>query len=152
MSEKQLHNKVFIIHGHNEEVKQSIARLIEKCNIQVIILHEQPNNGQTIIEKIECYNDADAAICLLTADDIGYEKNSTQKNRRARQNVILETGYFIGKLSRKKVIIVAENDLELPSDLQGIVYINKHNDNSWKLSVLKELKSIGYNIDLNDVV
>lgn len=139
-------SKVFVVHGHNGEFREAVARLIEKQNIEAIILSEQANNGKTIIEKIEEYSDVGAAICLFTADDTGKANSSEDYRNRARQNVIFEAGYFMGKLSRKNVIILSEKNLELPSDMQGIVYIDS---NSWQLTLLQNLKSIGFNIDFN---
>ena len=141
-------DKIFIVHGHDGELKQAVARIIEKQGIEAIILSEQANKGRTIIEKFEDYSDVGGAICLFTADDYGRAKKDTTDNTRARQNVVLETGYFMGKLGRSKVVVVAENGLELPSDMQGIVYTDKNN---WQFDVLKELKAIGYTIDYNKI-
>jgi hypothetical protein len=94
------HNhKVFIVHGHNELMKQSVARLIEKIGLEAVILHEQPNQGLTVIEKFISNSSVDFAIVLLSADDIAYNAQSGQQSakHRARQNVIFELGYFIGK-------------------------------------------------------
>lgn len=142
------YNKIFIVHGHNGELKETVARLIERQGINPVILHEQVNLGATIIEKIEKNSDVHAAICLFTADDIGRLNGKVKENRRARQNVVFETGYFMGKLGRTNTIIVSENDIEIPSDLQGIVYVDT---NEWKFKILKELKGIGYNIDYNKI-
>ena len=91
------YKKVFIVHGHDAELKEATARLIERQGIKPIILHEQANKGATIIEKIEANSDVQAAICLFTADDVGKGKKEEKENTRARQNVVFETGYFIGK-------------------------------------------------------
>lgn len=139
-------NKIFIVHGHDGELKQSVARLIEKQNIDAIILSEQVNQGRTIIEKFEDYSDVSGAICLFSADDFGRAKADEIERHRARQNVVFEAGYFMGKLDRSRVVIIAENEVELPSDMQGIVYTNKNN---WEIDVLKELKAMGYSIDFN---
>ncbi len=139
-------NKVFIVHGHNELLKQSVARLIEKQGLEAVILHEQPNRGAAIIEKFESNKDVGAAISLFTSDDIGRKKDSADEKSRARQNVVFETGYFMGCLGRNKVIIIAEENVELPSDMSGIVYTNS---NAWEVEVLKELKAIGFPIDFN---
>lgn len=141
-------DKVFIVHGHNDELKESIARLIDRQEITPIILHEQVNRGATIIEKIESNSDVQAAICLFTADDLGKEKNDREEKLRARQNVIFEAGYFIGKLGREHTIIISDENIEIPTDLQGIVYTNS---TDWKLSILKELRAIGYSIDYNKI-
>lgn len=141
-------DKIFIVHGHNAELKEAAARLIERQGIKPIILHEQVNRGATIIEKIESNSDVQAAICLFTADDLGRGKEEQKENLRVRQNVVFETGYFIGKLGRKNTIIISDIDIEIPSDLQGVVYTNSA---EWKFSVLKELRAIGYSIDYNKI-
>lgn len=142
-------SSVFIVHGHDEALKQSVARLIEKQNIQAIILHEQPNQGATIIEKFEKNSCVGAAVCLFTADDIGKALSENQEKKRARQNVVFETGFFMGSLGRDHVVLLAERGIELPSDLQGVVYTDS---TLWEFEVLKELKAIGYEIDLNKAI
>lgn len=140
------YDKVFIVHGHDNALKQEVARIIEKQGIEAIILSEQANGGKTIIEKIEENSDVGAAICLFTGDDYGRAKDATSENLRARQNVVFEAGYFMGKLGRGNVILIASPDIEIPSDLQGVVYTNK---DMWQTDVLRELKAIGYNVDFN---
>lgn len=139
-------DKIFIVHGHDGELKHAVARLVEKQGIGAIILSEQANKGKTIIEKFEENSDVSGAICLFTADDLGRAKDNSNEQPRARQNVVFEAGYFMGKLGRSRVVIIAESGIELPSDMRGIVYTNKNN---WEVEVLKELKAMGYNIDFN---
>lgn len=138
--------KIFIVHGHDGEIREAVARLIEKQNITPIILNEQANQGKTIIEKFEKYSDVTSAICLFTSDDRGKANNETDYKNRARQNVIFEAGYFIGKLGRKNVILVADENVEIPSDMSGMVYANR---NEWRFKLLKELKAMGFSIDYN---
>lgn len=140
------YDKVFIVHGHDNALKQEVARIIEKQGLEAVILSEQANGGKTIIEKIEENSDVGAAICLLTGDDYGRAKDATSENLRARQNVVFEAGHFMGKLGRGNVILIASPDIEIPSDLQGVVYTNK---DMWQTDVLRELKAIGYNVDFN---
>lgn len=83
---------------------------------------------------------------MFTGDDHGKAKDATSENLRARQNVVFEAGYFMGKLGRENVVLIANPDIEIPSDLKGVVYTN---EKSWQIDVLKELKAIGYAIDLN---
>lgn len=139
-------SKVFIVHGHNGELKEAVARIIEKQSLEAIILSEQTNRGKTIIEKFEANSNVGAAICLFTADDKGRSASDTSEQGRARQNVVFETGYFIGKLGRENIIIIADSSVEIPSDLSGVVYTDK---SDWRIEVLKELREIGYGIDLN---
>lgn len=139
-------SKVFVVHGHDEALKQEVARIVEKQGLEAIILSEQANHGKTIIEKFEENTDVGAAICLFTGDDYGKAKDVEDDNLRARQNVVFEAGYFMGKLGRENVILIANPEIELPSDLQGVVYTNK---DMWQTDVLRELKAIGYNVDFN---
>lgn len=146
MARTKEYKKVFIVHGHDNALKQEVARMVEKQGLEAIILSEQANRGKTIIEKFEEHSDVGAAICLFTGDDYGKAKDATSENLRARQNVVFEAGYFMGKLGRENVIIVADKNLELPSDMQGVVYTDAGN---WKTEVLQELDKIGYAIDFN---
>lgn len=139
-------HKVFIVHGHDGELKEAVARIIEKQGIEAVILSEQANQGKTIIEKFENYSDVGGAICLFTADDIGKSKKEASDHARARQNVVFEAGYFIGKLGRDHIVILADDGIEMPSDLSGVVRTNTGN---WQFELLKELKAMGYAIDLN---
>ncbi|MCD6153547.1 MAG: nucleotide-binding protein, partial [Syntrophobacterales bacterium] len=110
--------KIFVVHGRNNEIKEAVARFLEKIGLSPIILHEQPNSGRTIIEKFEQYsNDISYAVVLLTSDDIGGIKDKNPKLQpRARQNVILELGYFMGRLGRSRVCALYDKGVELPSD------------------------------------
>lgn len=139
-------SKIFIVHGHDGELKQSVARIIEKQGIDAIILSEQANQGRTIIEKFIAHSDVRGAICLFTADDIGKAREASEENQRARQNVVFEAGFFIGKLGREQTVLLADPGIEMPSDLSGVVYTDTKN---WQLDLLRELNAMGYNVDLN---
>jgi predicted nucleotide-binding protein len=153
---RTLNNKIFIVHGHNESMKQSVARVIEKLELDPIILHEQSNQGNTVIEKFMTHSNVGFAIVLLSADDVGYSIKDGEKKakKRARQNVILELGFFIGKLGRNRVIALVENmnDFELPSDINGVVYVPYDSNESWKFGIARELMANGYNLDANRII
>lgn len=142
--------KVFIVHGHDAEAKLEVARFIEKLGLEPIILHEQVSDGLTIIEKIERYSNVGFGIVLYTPCDIGYAKeNEKEKMVRARQNVVFEHGYLIGKLGRNNVCALVKEAVETPNDISGIVYIPLDNNEGWKISLAREMKSSGYQIDFN---
>lgn len=147
-------NAVFVVHGHDDATKEKVARFIEKLGLEVIILHEQVNRGMTIIEKFEEYSrKAEFAVVLYTPDDVAYPLGNEKQSRpRARQNVVLEMGYFIGTLGRDKVCVLYKGDVELPSDILGVVYTKIDDAEAWKLNVAKELKLAGYDIDLNKLI
>lgn len=152
IEKRTLTNKIFIVHGHNNEIKQTVARTITKLKLEPIILHEQIEQGRTIIEKFEKNSsDVNFAIILLTADDDGKAKNETDFKTRARQNVVFEMGYFIGKLGRERVFLLLENGVDKPGDLDGIVYIPIDNADGWKLKLVRELKAAGYRVSADDL-
>ena len=124
-----------------------------KLNLAPIILHEQRNLGDTIIEKLERTSPVAFSVVLLTPDDKACPNTdiSTLKPR-ARQNVVFELGFFIGILGRKKVCALYTEGVELPSDFQGVVYIPFDSSGAWRLSLAKELKASGLDIDLNNAL
>lgn len=120
--------------------------------LKPVVLHEQPNEGRTIIEKFEDYTDVRFAVVLLTPDDVGgLQDNAGDTKPRARQNVIFEFGYFIGKLGRERVCALVKGNVEKPSDYDGVLYIQLDDSEGWKMRLVRELKSAGYNIDANRV-
>lgn len=134
--------KVFIVHGHDDNAKNEVARFIQKLGLQEIILHEQKNRGMSIAEKLEANSDVQAAVVLLSADDKARKRRSKKEYDRARQNVILELGYFWGKLDRKNVFAINVGKVEIPSDIHGILYIPYDKDGAWKISLFRELQDI----------
>ena len=141
--------KVFIVHGHNEELKLSVARTLEKLGLEPVILHEQPNGGKTIIEKLEFNSDVGFVVVLLTPDDEGKAKTEGRLKDRARQNVLVELGYFIGKLGRKKVLPIYIEGVEVPSDFNGVLYTLFDKAGHWRFDLVRELKNTGYLVDAN---
>lgn len=143
-------NKAFIVHGHDEGARESAARFLDKLGIMPVILHEQASGGRTVIEKLEHNADVDFAVVLLTPDDVGNIKtDSGNLNPRARQNVILELGYFVGKLGRNRVCALYKGSVELPSDFVGVVFVDMDNAGAWRFHLAKELREAGFNVDLN---
>ena len=140
--------KVFAIHGHDEAAKHEVARLIQKLGLVPVILAEQPSKGRTIIEKFDEHADVGYAIALLTADDIGSRQGEDGARPRARQNVIFELGYFIGRLGRERVCALTKGEPEIPSDYSGVVYISM-DAGDWKTELTRELKAADFNIDAN---
>jgi predicted nucleotide-binding protein len=145
-------SSVFIVHGHDDLLKIETARFIEQLGIKAIILHEQASSSMTIIEKIEEYTNVSFGIILYTPCDVGAKKSeSPELNPRARQNVVFEHGYLIGKLGRKNVCALVKAHVETPSDISGVVYISVDTNGAWKYTLAKEMKASGYSIDMNKI-
>jgi hypothetical protein len=144
-----LSRKIFIVHGHDDAAKEAVARFIHQMDLSPVILNEQPNEGQTIIEKFEkSSSEVGYAVVLLTPDDVGAPKNKPEELKpRARQNVIFELGYFAAKLGRKNVCALYKGGIEIPSDYHGVVYISMDSAD-WKMRLAMEIKQV-IPIDLN---
>ena len=146
---------VFVVHGHDEEMKHSVARVLSKLGMDQIILHERANQGKTVIEKFEKNADVQFAVVLLSPDDMAYPLSASPSNAkpRARQNVILELGYFVGRLTRECVFALKREDtLELPSDFSGVVYTPYDTAGQWRFELVRELKAAGYDVDANALI
>jgi predicted nucleotide-binding protein len=147
-------NQIFVVHGHDGAMKQEVARTLERLELNPIILHEQPNAGLTIIEKLEKYSNVSAfAVILLSPDDFGFSKDQSSENAkpRSRQNVVFELGFFIGKLGRDRVTALYKKVeiFDQPSDYDGVIYIPFDENEGWKMRLVKELNACGFNVDAN---
>lgn len=119
---------VFIVHGHDEKTKLETKNYLQnQLHLpEPIILHEQKSGGRTVIEKFERNAiRADFAVVLLTPDD-RFTGPDDKEKYRARQNVILELGYFLGTFGRDsgRVLLLHKGLLEIPSDISGVIYID----------------------------
>ncbi len=141
-------SEIFIVHGRDAGAKDEVARFVEKLRLKPIILAEMPSEGRTIIEKFEAHAGVGYAIVLLTADDSG-ALHGEESQPRARQNVIFELGFFIGKLGRERVCALTRGGPEIPSDYAGVVYIPMDGGGSWEMLLMRELKAAGLEVDAN---
>ena len=139
--------RVFVVHGHDDAPREMVARFISKLGLEPVILHEQPNLGMTVIEKLNANGNVGYAVVLLTPDDIGRGKSESSEHPRARQNVILELGYFLGRLGRDRVVALLKDSIEIPSDYMGVVYVDFDSAGAWRQKLGRELQSVGYEID-----
>lgn len=144
-------DEVFIVHGRKEGPRETVARFLTKLGFKPIILQEQASEGRTIIEKFERHSNVGYAVVLLTAEDRGGldEADPATYASRARQNVILELGYFVGKLGRRRVCVFYEEGVEVPSDFHGVVYASLDAGGAWKLLLAREMKAAALDVDLN---
>ena len=146
-------NEVFIVHGRDDGTKNTVARFLERLDLQPIVLADQPNRGFTTIEKFEHHAQVSCAVVLLTPDDVGSLKGTENiLSPRARQNVIFELGFFFGSLGRGRVCALTKGDVEIPSDYAGVVYIPFDDHGGWQLALSRELQAAGFTIDANRVL
>jgi predicted nucleotide-binding protein len=143
--------EIFIVHGHDDGLKHEVARLIERLELTPVILHEQIDKGRTIIEKFEEHSGTCGfAVVLLTPDDIGSHKDQCANQKsRARQNVIFELGFFVGRLGRQRVCALQKGDIELPSDYMGVLYKQVDTAGAWKSTLAREIKGSGISLDIS---
>ncbi|WP_320042048.1 nucleotide-binding protein [uncultured Desulfobacter sp.] len=139
-------SQVFIVHGHDDLAKLEMADFIESMGLEPIILHMQASSGRTIIEKIEHYSNVGFGIVLYTPCDVGSKAGALNSAYRARQNVVFEHGYLIGKLGRPRVAAIVKDTVETPNDISGVVYVALDPQGSWKEELKTEMRSVGYQV------
>ena len=144
-------NKIFVVHGHDNEMKLAVVQTLQKLDLDPIILHEKPNSGRTLIEKISDYAHVSFAVVLLSPDDLAYpeEKTPDESKYRAEQNVIFELGYFLGRLGRQNVIAIyrKKKDFEIPNDYNGVLWIEYKS--GWYFKLINELQASNFDVDAN---
>lgn len=143
--------RVFIVHGQDEGKKYELEAYLQKLLSEApVILHQEPNGGKVLIEKLESSaSSVGYAIVLLTADDLGRAKqfDSEEDRFRARQNVVFEMGFFFGLIGRSRVAVLYEESVERPSDIAGLVYIALDAAGGWKGKLASEIDHVGIAVD-----
>ncbi|ALW86673.1 hypothetical protein AUC43_17250 [Hymenobacter sedentarius] len=142
---------IFIVHGRDHDTRNEVQRVLHSLSIPTIVLEKEGDAGQTVIQKFEreaarC----EYAIILCSPDDEGRLRTKGRKTAaaadsprpRARQNVVLELGYFLGRLGRDKVFMLHTGNIEQPSDLAGIIY--QPGNINWQQKLVRELRDAGF--------
>jgi len=136
------------MHGRDHDVRDAVVSFLAELGVNVIVLEQQASQGQTIIEKFERQaKGISLALALLTPDDVGYPKGRPNEAKsRARQNVFFELGYFVARMGRKGVVALCDGEIEFPSDLYGVVYIERGNNDTWQIQLIRELRACGIHV------
>jgi predicted nucleotide-binding protein len=155
-SSSALSNRIFVVHGHDHATKTELEVFLTSLGIEPVVLHRQPDQGRTLIEKFEQHSDVGFAFILLTPNDVAYKADQEtladvdrKKEFRARPNVIFEFGYFVGNLGRRRVCCLVKGEVARPSDIDGLVYkAIPESIEAIGFSIIKELKAAGYTIKI----
>jgi predicted nucleotide-binding protein len=151
-----LSNRVFVVHGHDDEMKQAVARTLERLGLESVVLHEFPDKGRTIVEKFTDHAEVSFAVVLLSPDDMGCERSGfpDQARPRGRQNVILELGFFLGRIGRARVAVLhrEEPQFEMPTDYSGVLFIPFDSPGKWQFRLVQELGAAGFAVDANHLL
>jgi predicted nucleotide-binding protein len=146
--------QVFVVHGHDDGMREQVASLLRRLHLEPVILQQEPDQGRTIIEKFEAHAlEVGYAVVLLSPDDFGKGPDQNEwpsKPNRARQNVVLELGYFMGSLGRARTAALYRSGAELPSDIHGLLYVS-FDDADWQLRLAREMRAARLPVDLNDL-
>jgi len=142
--------RVFIVHGHNTDVRNQVELLLTQLGYDPIVLFKEASMSRTIMEKLESESkDSCYSVVLYTKCDEGRVKGATEFNPRARQNVVFEHGYMCAKFGRDHVCALVEDGVEVPGDLSGVIFIPYDNGGVWRYEIAKEMRAIGLEADSN---
>jgi len=143
-------NKIIVVHGQDNEMKTDVTQTLQKLDLEPIIIHEKPSSEQNIIEKISDYAHVSFAVVLVSPDDQASPKETPDETKyRAKQNVIFELGYFLGRLGKQNVIAIyrKKKDFEIPNNYTGVLWIEYKT--GWYFELIKELKACNFDVDAN---
>ena len=144
---------IFLVHGHDHALREKVRRYLEHATERsIVVLDEQPNKGRDVLSKLLDHAlEAAFAVVLMTGDDEGRVAGGGSWSPRARQNVILELGLFLGLLGRNRVVALYETSVEMPSDYSGVLWVPIEGD-GWAMRLASELKAAGIEVNLNKVI
>jgi predicted nucleotide-binding protein len=144
-------DKVFLVHGRDDATKNEVALFLRSIGLEPIILHTRPHRGRNILTKFQEESEGAAfAVILMTPDDEGALVGGTPQ-KRARQNVVFELGFFIGKLGTPNVAALVKGHIERPSDFDGIGYIDFDPNGEWKRLLAREMHDAQIPFDASKV-
>jgi predicted nucleotide-binding protein len=150
---KDERTKIFVVHGHDTPALEQLELVLRRLGLDPYILQNNDGESKTLIEALEqqIYKEAAFGIVLLTPDDYGYPKTKTDQDRqpRARQNVILELGMVLASLGRERMVLLKKGALELPTDVNGIIYL-EFNDHVKEVAVKLATRMKGAGIGIED--
>ncbi len=148
--------RVFISHGHDAEMREDTQAFIKQVGLEPVTLEDSPSEGRTVIEKLEHYSNVPFAVILFSPDDLAYSGRElpSEAKPRARQNVVLELGYFLAKIGRSNVLVLQRmsEGFEKPSVIDGVMYVSYDESGKWKSSLAVELQARGHDIDVSQLL
>lgn len=152
-------DSVFIVHGHDEEFLAQVESFLQSLGIRTLVLKRLGSGEQSLLGKFfDHSSDAHFAVALVSADDYGAglfqydlpEVRDRSLQFRSRQNVILELGFFYGRLGWERVFVLSKRpprrfpNFERPSDLNGVVFDEVDESGRWKLLLRERLRQAGF--------
>ena len=158
--DSELHRSVFVVHGHSDKALGELERFLTSVGVQPIVLSRRGESAQSLFQKFMAVaSKARFAVVLLSSDDFGasrrqYDAEGVGERAlqfRARQNVVLELGFFYGRLGWENVFVVYEHpdqvfpNFERPSDLDGVVF-DSMSDAAWQRNLQARLEKAGFAI------
>ncbi len=139
--------RIFIVHGHDHHLRDTLAEILRKLGFEPIVLQDEASRSLTIIEKLERdTGNVGFAVVLYTPDDF-CRQAGTVENARCRQNVVFEHGLLIGLLGRDRTCAIVHGDVEVPSDIHGMIYEQVRDLKGEAIKIARVLKNAGYSID-----
>jgi len=148
-------NSVFLVHGHDHEFRDEVDQYLQTLGIRSVILSKVGAGSQSLLLKFQTLaTQARFAVVLMSADDVGASRRQYENAERgghqtlryrARENVILELGFFYGKLGWENVFVVqkpAEHtwpDFERPSDMAGVDFFDIVGEIDWRYELRMKL-------------
>ncbi|TMQ58834.1 MAG: hypothetical protein E6K76_06840 [Candidatus Eisenbacteria bacterium] len=145
-------HEVFVVHGHDGQALAEVARVIQQIGLEPLIIHERVNLGRTLVEKVETNAPRSGfAVVIMSEDDEGRARGDGDVQLRARQNVLVELGFFYGFLGRSRVLVLRKGNPEMPSDIFGVVYEPIDPAGAWKFKMVQELQAAGFNVSADSL-
>jgi predicted nucleotide-binding protein len=152
VSDKIYPRRIFIVHGHDLHARDSLVDVLRRLKFEPIVLADEPGKSRTIIEQLENNTlNIGFGFIIYSPDDIGRSKAGMDKPR-TRQNVVFEHGLLIGLLKRERTCALLLGELEEPSDIKGMLYVQVNDIKGEGLKIARVLKDAGYLVDISALV
>lgn len=120
VASQTLNKQVFITHGKNRKILEQVKDIVTYGGFEPVVAMERETAAKPVPEKVlNDMRNCGAAIIHVAVDDVVIDKDG-KEHPQINGNVLIEIGAAMGLYRGYKFILLVEDGLELPSNLQGL--------------------------------
>ena len=133
-------NRIFITHGRNKKILSQVKELVTYGKFEPVVAMEHETPARPVPQKVMSeMRVCRAAVIHVDAETVLYDGDGTEVPQ-INGNVLIEIGAAMALYDEKFVLLV-EDGIELPSNLQGLYECRYEGDELNMTAVMKLLKA-----------
>jgi predicted nucleotide-binding protein len=133
-------NRVFITHGRNKKILEQVKEIVAYGKFEPVVAQEHETAAKPVPEKVmDDMRSCQAAVINVSSEGILKDKDG-KEHAQLNGNVLIEIGAAMA-LYGKQFILLVEEGVKLPSNLQGLYECRYEGNELSGEATMKLLKS-----------